>query len=731
MTSTYLSFRLYAQDLPRSLSVTASRADVARDTKYYQDNIGKITSLDQFLKDRRLFSIAMKAHGLDDMTFATAFMRKVLQSDLSDPKSFANKLADTRYAAFAKEFNFSTTGNVRANLTYAQDDIQLDDTTELYSEHRIKQGVAAATEAQYYQAKMPTLTSVDDLIANPRLFSFALTAAGIDPTIASESLIRNVLTSDLSDPGSVANQIGDSRYQDLAALFSFDADGSVPSGSAAQTAAQLDETVYLNYTKSGNGATPAAAAFNTDYYGNSIAGVSSVDDLLNNDRLLGYALTAYGIDPSTASTPMLRQVLTSDLSDPGSYANTLTDTRYRALAAAFNFATDGSVMGTAGAQSAVQLDTTKNQYLTNYDDAAQSADASATSLYSSRINTMSNVDDLLKNNKLYTYALEAFGLDPSEESKSKIRLILTSDVSNPGSFVNAQRDPRYRQLAAAFNFGPDGKALQPRRAQTENDELATIRLYGTRVGTSASATAAAKAEGVYYHNTMRSIGSVDELLADKRMLAYVTKAYDLNGDSISKDTLRKVLTSDPMDKNSFVNRKGQDPRFRDLAAAFNFSTDGKSKRVPAQPAQLRTDVLEISHSYVRQTMETDAGDQNEGVRLALYFQRKASSVTSALDILADKALFEVVRTALGLPDAMAQASIDLQSAMIKKRLDVADLKDPKKVEKFLARFAAMYDVDNNPATASSAALTVLGGETTTVGTDLGLLGSLQRFNSRS
>src|ERR1700730_17633679 len=145
MTSTYLSLQLYTQNLPRSLSITASRADVARDTQYYQDNIGKITSVDQFLNDKRLFSIAMKANGLGDMTFAPAFMRKVLESNLSDPKSFANKLADTRYVAFAKQFNFTTTGSVRANLTSAQDDIQLNDTTELYSEHRTKQGIAAAT----------------------------------------------------------------------------------------------------------------------------------------------------------------------------------------------------------------------------------------------------------------------------------------------------------------------------------------------------------------------------------------------------------------------------------------------------------------------------------------------------------------------------------------------------------------------------------------------------------
>jgi hypothetical protein len=731
MTSTYLSFRVYTQDLPRSLSVTASRSDVARDTKYYQDNIGKITSVDQFLKDRRLFSIAMKAHGLDDMTFATAFMRKVLESDLSDTKSFANKLADTRYADFAKEFNLTSTGAVNANLTYAQDDVQLDDTTELYSEHRVKQGVAAATEAQYYQAKMPILTSVDDLVSDPRLFSFALTAAGIDPTVASESTIRNVLTSDLADPGSVANQIGDSRYQDLAGLFSFDADGNIASGSAAQTADQLDRTVYLNYAKSGNGATPAAAAYNTDHYANSIAAVSSVDDLLADDRLLDYALTAYGIDPGTASKPMLRQVLVSDLSDPGSYANSIADTRFRSLAAAFNFGTDGAVVGTEGAQSADQVDTTTSGYLAAYDNATQSADSSATSFYSSRINALSNVDALLKNDTLYSYALQAFGLDAGTESKSKIRQILVSDPSNPASFVNAQTDPRYRQLAAAFNFGPNGQALPPRKAQSDADELATVSAYSARAGSTAADVANTKQEGIYYHNNITRVRSVDDLLADKRLVAYVARAYGLDSAKVSKDTLRKALTSDPLDKNSFVNRKGQDPALRDLAAAFNFSADGKTKRVSAQPAQTESNVMDVADSYVRQTMETDAGTQNEGVRLALYFQRKAASIGSPLDILADKALFQVVRTALGLPDSMSSVSIDAQAAIIKKRLDVADLQNPTKVDKFLARFAAMYDIGNNSAAASSPALAVLGVNTTDFGTDTGFLASLQRLNARS
>ena len=57
---------------------------------------------------------------------------------------------------------------------------------------------------------------------------------------------------------------------------------------------------------------------------------------------------------------------------------------------------------------------------------------------------------------------------------------------------------------------------------------------------------------------------------------------------------------------------------------------------------------------------------NEGVRLALYFQRKAPTITSALSILADKALLKVTQTTLGLPTSMSQAEIETQEAMIEK-----------------------------------------------------------------
>ena len=43
---------------------------------------------------------------------------------------------------------------------------------------------------------------------------------------------------------------------------------------------------------------------------------------------------------------------------------------------------------------------------------------------------------------------------------------------------------------------------------------------------------------------------------------------------------------------------------------------------------------------------------------------------------------------------MSQADIEVQAAIITKRLDLADFKDPAKLEKFLTRFAAIYDLNN-------------------------------------
>src|SRR5688572_1555095 len=108
MVSTYLNYSRITSDLRTSLDRVADRPLVAREAQYYKENIGNVKTVDDFLDDYRLYSYAMKAHGLEDMTYAKAFMRKVLESDLKDTDSFANRLTDERYRNFAEAFSFST-----------------------------------------------------------------------------------------------------------------------------------------------------------------------------------------------------------------------------------------------------------------------------------------------------------------------------------------------------------------------------------------------------------------------------------------------------------------------------------------------------------------------------------------------------------------------------------------------------------------------------------------------
>lgn len=101
MISASLGYTIISGDMQKSLERVASQTTVKREAQYYEDNINKVKTVDDFLGDYKLYSYAMKAYGLQDMTYAKAFMKKVLESDLTDASSFANKLSDSRYKEFA------------------------------------------------------------------------------------------------------------------------------------------------------------------------------------------------------------------------------------------------------------------------------------------------------------------------------------------------------------------------------------------------------------------------------------------------------------------------------------------------------------------------------------------------------------------------------------------------------------------------------------------------------
>ncbi|MBZ8131794.1 DUF1217 domain-containing protein [Afifella sp. IM 167] len=195
-------------------------------------------------------------------------------------------------------------------------------------------------------------------------------------------------------------------------------------------------------------------------------------------------------------------------------------------------------------------------------------------------------------------------------------------------------------------------------------------------------------ESDYYLSKIGDVKSVEEFLGDTRLFKFAMTAFGLEDMAYAKGMIRKVLEEGVSDPTSFANRLNDD-RFLDLATVFDFTTNGENTTATTAARQGVVD------KYVRQTMEVNAGEENDGVRLALYFQRAAPKVESAYGLLADDALWEVVKTVYGFPDEMANADIDKQAAAVEKRLDIEDLKDPEKLAQLLVRFTNMWDVTQN------------------------------------
>lgn len=191
----------------------------------------------------------------------------------------------------------------------------------------------------------------------------------------------------------------------------------------------------------------------------------------------------------------------------------------------------------------------------------------------------------------------------------------------------------------------------------------------------------------YYMATVGSIKTVDQFVSNRRIMNFAMSAYGLEDMSYAKAFVRKILNEGHDDSAAFVNKLA-DKRYLEFAKAFDF------KRYGAATTAFTATQKGVSDLYVRQKLETQAGSDNEGLRLALYFQRHAGKLASATEILTDGAMTQVAKTALRLPDTFSLMDIDKQIAVMEKRINVADFKDTAKLNQFLKRFATLWDVDN-------------------------------------
>lgn len=218
MIGTYVSYRSTIDNMSKTLDRIMKQPDVKRETDYYTQNIQKVKTVDDFLSDTRLFNYAMKAYGLEDMSYAKGMMRKILTD-----ADYATGLVDKRYQQFAAAFNFNKYGDKATSQTSATTAA-----VNKYMQQTLETQVGDQNEgtrlALYFtrtvgaMAKNDTLSKdgwAYQLISDKALSTVVYTALGIPDSVrgsdveAQKRLLESRLSyDDLADPAKLEKFIG-------------------------------------------------------------------------------------------------------------------------------------------------------------------------------------------------------------------------------------------------------------------------------------------------------------------------------------------------------------------------------------------------------------------------------------------------------------------------------------------------------------------------------------------
>ncbi|PNG26629.1 DUF1217 domain-containing protein [Methylocella silvestris] len=213
MLNSTLYYTLLTRNFSKSLEGAASDTVAKRETAYYEANIGKVKSIDDFMKNQRLYTYVLKAYGLSDMAYAKGLIRKVLTSDPSDSGSLASTLSSGRYKALATAYNFSVKG---AETTISADTQKT--TTDNYVEQTLETNVGKQNEgakmALYFKRVAPTLKSAYGVLADKTLLSVVQTAFGLSTSMSNQNIDLQAKTinglfkiSDLQNPAKLQKLI--------------------------------------------------------------------------------------------------------------------------------------------------------------------------------------------------------------------------------------------------------------------------------------------------------------------------------------------------------------------------------------------------------------------------------------------------------------------------------------------------------------------------------------------
>jgi hypothetical protein len=191
----------------------------------------------------------------------------------------------------------------------------------------------------------------------------------------------------------------------LPSLFSADASNSVGQNPVtALDSAEQNQTQDIKATAAEPTVSRAVNAFIA-----GVNGAKTVQQLLANSAVMQVLLTANGLADQIPYTALVQKTLQSNLSDPNSLANTLTDTRWKSVVQTYDFADKGlSVIQNPSVISTVANAYAEVTWRNSLD--ANTPGLSNALTFRSEASTITTVDQILGDPVMRTVVTTALGL---------------------------------------------------------------------------------------------------------------------------------------------------------------------------------------------------------------------------------------------------------------------------------------------------------------------------------
>ena len=215
-----------------------------------------------------------------------------------------------------------STGDPITDLKLAQAN-ETQDVKQQASSPTVVRDIAAFTKA------IAGATSITSALQNPDVLKVLLTANGMADQIAYPALAEKALMSNPSDTSSLANQLGDTRWQGLVSDYNFYSNGLAELQNPTVQAQITQAYAQVTWMNSLDAATPGLS--DALEFKKQASQITSVDQILGDPVNRAVVLTALGIPQQVAFQDITAQEQAvssrldiSKLQDP-TFVNSLTD----------------------------------------------------------------------------------------------------------------------------------------------------------------------------------------------------------------------------------------------------------------------------------------------------------------------------------------------------------------------------------------------------------------------